>query len=69
MVSREQRGPRLSDTFLDPSPGAIFIRSRTLRESTVFPGFVNFTNFRVPPCPAFLYVVNHFELALCVHFQ
>jgi hypothetical protein len=30
---------------------------------------VNFTKFRVPPCPAFLYVVNHFELALCVHFQ
>ena len=69
MVSREQHGTRVSDNFLDPSPEASFSRSRALRESTVFPRFVNFTKFRTPPRPAFLNVVNHFELALCVHFQ
>jgi hypothetical protein len=30
---------------------------------------VNFAKFRAPPPPSFLFVVNHFELALCVHFQ
>jgi hypothetical protein len=40
-----------------------------LRESTVFPDFVNFAKFRAPPPPLFLFAVNHFELALCVHFQ
>jgi hypothetical protein len=69
MVSREQPGPRVSDTFLDPGPEAIFSRSRALRETTVFPGFVKFAKFRAPPPPSFLFVVNHFELALCVHFQ
>src|ERR1700678_4475608 len=69
MVSREQPGPRISHTFLDPSPEAIFSNSRALRESTVFPGFVNFAKFRSPPPPSFFFVVNRFELALCMHFQ
>jgi hypothetical protein len=69
MISREQPGPRVSDTFFDPSPEAIFSRSRALGESTVFPDFVNFAKFRAPPPPSFLFVVNHFELALCMHFQ
>jgi hypothetical protein len=30
---------------------------------------VNFAKFRAPPPPSFLFVVNHFELALCVHFE
>jgi hypothetical protein len=60
---------RAASLCLDPSPEPIFSRSRTLRESTVFPYFVNFAKFRAPPPPSFLFIVNHFELALCVHFQ